>query len=991
MDPEATAIQKIQNTGNRPEDWLELLARLRARAGPELTDEACRHLVFLYERAVKQISPEENKINFSYARLLVECAKLQMRISEDDARRTFQLARSNAKHFAIVFVAWAQFELSLGNKSKCRGLLRKGKDFGAQPIDLLLKAYDNFVEGKKVLIDDCDELTLTGFNRVKQKSSESSVDSSPLSTGDDTSTGSRFTDTGTSKVEDNTSAVISFKLPSVLESCGKQPLSCRRSNSSSSSDEADTIPLQHGQPSHRQKCSMSTQKPSVKSTPDFRSATNSLASSMNLSVRRNKTRRGPRGAVGDFGLPIRVKMTLPSVKEPGDDLDGITELDTTVDEPQQGCKPEMASSTQGTHSTDGSMRTTSSTSKKDIETVQKPPTGTSHSATHNQAQSKENGTRENLFMLQTADSVVSNQRQNSSIQDVSQSITANPPSATLNNSRSHHKNSSQQQPETWSSQQRKFQAQQVPGPQTLTAPSANSVTGGSSTIRRENSSSITPVVNNSGSFLQHHTPFSHSGQLHANPGQLPGVGFTPGYPPEMQFINPVVPVASQVSQGTIVVNGKSYQKLSTIGKGGSSKVYQAFDGKRICAIKYVNLEEADDFIVQSYINEISLLKRLQGNDNIIKLYDWELSQEKSAIILVMECGSIDLAGFLRKNRAKITEGELQGFWRQMLEAVHVIHQQGIIHSDLKPANFLLVEGRLKLIDFGIARTLQEDKTSIELDTQVGTLNFMSPEAFQDISHAPRFDSTGRNAKPRMKIGRPSDVWSLGCILYMMVYGRTPFQHITNHVIKLQCIMDPSHEIEFPDIKDKHLLDVMKGCLRRNPKERYNIPHLLAHPFIYSSSHNPLVEIEDKMFDCLMEFAKTGVNSPRSIRAVSQNLCKQLLAGNKISISSAVPSRPLGPEHFQQAVQPRQAAGPGLRQPLVGIDVQALNQAQKGLKPPHASGNDKYMKWNTNEQNKENADLNVVLKRELAEKYRNAIPFDMSESTFEQTWNTTTGR
>ena len=285
--------------------------------------------------------------------------------------------------------------------------------------------------------------------------------------------------------------------------------------------------------------------------------------------------------MGDFGLPMRVKMTLPSVKEPGDDLDGITELDATVDEPQHGCQPEIASSTQGTHSTDGSMRTTSSTSKKDIETVQKPPIGTSHSATHNQAQSKENGTRENLFMSQTADSVVSNQRQNSSIQDVFQSITANLPSATLNNSRSHHNNSSQQQPDTWSSQQRKFQAQQVPGPQTLTAPSSKSVTGGSSTIRRENSSSITPVVNNSGSFLQHHTPFSHSGQLLANPGQLPGVGFTPGYPPEMQFINPVVSVASQVPQGTIVVNGKSYQKLSTIGKGGSSKVCSLKNNKKI--------------------------------------------------------------------------------------------------------------------------------------------------------------------------------------------------------------------------------------------------------------------------------------------------------------------------------------------------------------------------------------------------------------------------
>ena len=54
----------------------------------------------------------------------------------------------------------------------------------------------------------------------------------------------------------------------------------------------------------------------------------------------------------------------------------------------------------------------------------------------------------------------------------------------------------------------------------------------------------------------------------------------------------------------------------------SAQVYQVYDGKRICALKYVNLEEADDFIVQSYVNEINLLKRLQGNDNIIKLFDW---------------------------------------------------------------------------------------------------------------------------------------------------------------------------------------------------------------------------------------------------------------------------------------------------------------------------------------------------------------------------------
>jgi len=91
--------------------------------------------------------------------------------------------------------------------------------------------------------------------------------------GDDSSTGNSvlLTDYGSSKVSDNTSAVISFKLPSVLESCGKKQLSCRRNNSSSSSDEADTIPLQASTTNHWQRGSMSTQKPSVKSTPDFRS------------------------------------------------------------------------------------------------------------------------------------------------------------------------------------------------------------------------------------------------------------------------------------------------------------------------------------------------------------------------------------------------------------------------------------------------------------------------------------------------------------------------------------------------------------------------------------------------------------------------------------------------------------------------------------------------------------------------------------------------
>jgi serine/threonine protein kinase len=66
----------------------------------------------------------------------------------------------------------------------------------------------------------------------------------------------------------------------------------------------------------------------------------------------------------------------------------------------------------------------------------------------------------------------------------------------------------------------------------------------------------------------------------------------------------------------------------------------------------------------------------------------------------------------------------------MVEAVGTIHEQKIVHSDLKPANFLFVEGALKLIDFGIAKqdTSKSDTTNIVRDHQVGTVNYMSPEA-----------------------------------------------------------------------------------------------------------------------------------------------------------------------------------------------------------------------------------------------------------------------
>ena len=203
----------------------------------------------------------------------------------------------------------------------------------------------------------------------------------------------------------------------------------------------------------------------------------------------------------------------------------------------------------------------------------------------------------------------------------------------------------------------------------------------------------------------------------------------------------------------------NYTIISSIGKGGMGTVYLAehkYIKQQKAAVKILNSDVVSEFTRQRLAEEAEHLARL-NHPNIVRLLNYHIDEEGNVYLIMEYAEGVTLDTYINDVSGLIVEDRICALFEPMLDAVGYAHKNNIIHRDLKPSNIIITEdGTPKILDFGIAK-IMDNEVGVESEKMImGTPAYMSPEQVK-----------GDNLDGR------SDIYSLGVVLYQMLTGNAP--------------------------------------------------------------------------------------------------------------------------------------------------------------------------------------------------------------------------
>ncbi len=253
-----------------------------------------------------------------------------------------------------------------------------------------------------------------------------------------------------------------------------------------------------------------------------------------------------------------------------------------------------------------------------------------------------------------------------------------------------------------------------------------------------------------------------------------------------------------------------YEIQEPLGKGAMGEVYRARDTKldRLVALKVMPESTASDAeLLHRFQREAKALAALD-HPNIVAVHSVDEHDGRQFLTMgLVEGRSLD--GHIP--RGGMTAKKWLDFTRAIAEGLAAAHAKGVIHRDLKPANIMVTPaGKVKLVDFGLARLKQEEgdaeasRCVTRSGVAVGTIPYMSPEQLK-----------GRPVDAR------SDIFSLGIVLYEMATGRRPFAGEASAEVMAAILNDNPHPPTGAAVEEAPIIEhILCRCLPKDPDDRY---------------------------------------------------------------------------------------------------------------------------------------------------------------------------